>query len=80
MANKFNVNLLMLSGQAVTATSNSLFVNGNQIVGVDARIFIGSGSPEGSIQAVSGSLYTDWYNQTFYMKISGNSSNAYGWV
>lgn len=44
------------------------------------RIFIGSGSPEGSVQAVSGSLYTDWYNQTFYMKISGNSSNAYGWV
>lgn len=45
-----------------------------------ARNHIGSGSPEGILQAISGSIYTDWYNQTLYMKISGNSTNPYGWV
>lgn len=41
-------------------------------------IYIGSGSPEGVVAAVSGSIYTDWFNRTFYQKVSG--SNTIGWI
>lgn len=71
-----------ITGQTLNNRINLLsgYVDNTFALLSSPRIFIGSGSPEGSVQAVSGSLYTDWYNQTFYMKISGNSSNAYGWV
>ena len=42
-----------------------------------AGLYIGSGSPEGIVSAVSGSIYTDWANITLYQKITG--VGAYGW-
>jgi hypothetical protein len=42
------------------------------------RLYIGSGSPEGVIQAVSGSLYTDWSAPIIYMKVSGTGVS--GWM
>lgn len=39
-----------------------------------------SGNPEGRLAAISGSTCIDWFNYDFYMKISGDSTNAYGWV
>ncbi len=40
--------------------------------------YIGSGSPNGVVPAVSGSTYVDWFNGTQYNKISGIAAN--GWV
>lgn len=60
------------------------FQSGNTIIisGITtlAQNYIGSGSPEGVLGAVSGSLYTDWFNQIFYMKITGGMSDIEGWV
>jgi len=41
------------------------------------QLYIGSGSPEGIVSAISGSLYTDWFNVELYQKITGVSIN--GW-
>jgi hypothetical protein len=42
------------------------------------QVLIGSGNPEGVVSAISGSLYTDWFNKAFYQKITGSSIN--GWI
>jgi hypothetical protein len=41
------------------------------------RLYIGSGSPEGVVSAISGSIYTDYFNIALYQKITGSSVN--GW-
>lgn len=75
--NNYRFHYLATTGSGFYDIATSLV---NQIISRTPQNYIGSGSPEGSIQAVSGSLYTDWYNQTFYMKLSGNATNAYGWI
>lgn len=42
------------------------------------QIYVGSGTPEGRVTAVSGSIYTDWYNRYFYQKVTG--VGAFGWI
>ncbi len=41
------------------------------------QLFIGSGNPEGIVTAITGSIYTDYYNKTMYQKFTG--AGAYGW-
>jgi len=41
------------------------------------RLYIGIGSPEGTVVAISGSIYTDASGPSIYMKLSGTGSA--GW-
>ncbi len=74
------------SGVIITFTTTG-FINPTQLnnainfsqTGINSpHNYIGSGSPEGFIAALSGSIYTDWFNQTQYNKITGSGIN--GWV
>lgn len=89
-----NSNAINLSGQltqtgiSIYASINALSGYINNISGaIQAQIntinayprnYIGSGNPEGVLSAISGSLYTDWFNRGFYQKITGSSVN--GWI
>ena len=65
----------VLSGNLV-ATGQTLYNYVNNISG--ARLYIGSGNPEGIVSAISGSIYNDWFNQVQYNKFTG--AQAYGWA
>jgi hypothetical protein len=41
------------------------------------RLYIGVGSPEGTITATSGSIYTDYNGPSIYIKLTGNGN--IGW-
>jgi hypothetical protein len=41
------------------------------------QLYVGSGSPEGIQSAISGSIWSDWFNKTLYQKFTGTA--AYGW-
>jgi hypothetical protein len=68
----------MTAREFVSATGQ-FFFNGIKTLGM----FIGSGSPEGSIAANIGSLYLRWdggAGTVFYVKESGAATSASGWV
>jgi hypothetical protein len=56
----------------------SLISNSLNVSNTSPRLFIGTGSPEGVVAAVSGSIYTDASAPNIYMKTSGTGVN--GWM
>lgn len=78
--------------QRINNISGTIFITGSGNITVESgagglirvynqpQMFIGTGNPNGRIQAQSGSLFIDATNFLLYMKISGTSSSSADWV
>jgi len=71
------IRLIGVGNVVAYQSGNTIIVSGITTL---PQNFIGSGSPNGVLRAISGSLYTDWFNQVFYMKITGGWNDREGWV
>jgi hypothetical protein len=84
------LNFVPLSGGTLTGTGTlyvntlsavtDVFVNGQSVNSLltGPRVYTGTGSPEGSVTAARGSIYTDYSTGTVYIKSTINSNT--GWI